>query len=214
MRRLLLLFVLLAGPTTALAGELQPATIAHLRELGIDPKSERVTAIASDQIGSFSLDSIAASRGGNAVRYFIETRNFIRKFRQDTKTPFPPNDIYQIRYLTPDEMQFIRKALGGKLQPKAAAFLEEIGMDLKSTQVTAILGDEVVPREGVPITLDSLAAIRNEDGVKQFIATRNFVRQYQQDTKTRFPPSELYQTRYLKPDEVQFILKALKAPAK
>lgn len=214
MRRLLfLLFILLAGPASA--AELQPATAAYLQQIGIDPKSADIAAIAGDQVGSFSLDAIAASRSESGMRYFIATRTFIRKFRQDAKTPFPPNDLYWTRYLTPDDIKFIRAALGGKLQPKAAAFLEELGIDPKSAQVTAVLGDEVGQlREGVPVSLDSLAALRDEDNVKRFIATRNFVRQFLKDSKTRFPPTELYQARYLKPDEVQLVLKALREPAK
>lgn len=214
MRRLLsLLLIFLAGPASA--AELQPATAAYLQQIGIDPKSADIAAIAGDQVGSFSLDKIAASRSESGMRYFIATRTFIRKFRQDSKTPFPPNDLYWTRYLMPDDIKLIRVALGGKLQPKAAAFLEEIGVDPKSAEVVAVLGDEVGQlREGVPASLDSLAALRDEDNVKRFIATRNFIRQFLKDSKTRFPPSELYQTRYLKPDEVQVLLKAPREPVK
>ena len=47
--------------------------------------------------------------------------------------------------------------------------------------------------------------LRSEDGVRQFIATRNFIRKYKQNTKTPFPPDNVYQVRYLKPDEVEFV---------
>jgi hypothetical protein len=218
MGRFSLLVFLLVGTTVASAGELQPKAAAFLRELGIDLRSEEIASIIDDQAGltpdgrPFTLDALATSRSENGVRYFIATRIFIKKYQQNTKTPFPPNDVYQIRYLKPAEVQFIRTALAGKLQPKAVAFLQEIGIDPRSEQITTIIDDQVgLSREGYPFSLDSLAALRSEDSVRQFVATRNFIRKYQKNTKTPFPPSNVYQGRYLKPDEVQFVIKEQKA---
>jgi len=212
MGRFFVFVLLLAGSTAALAGELQPKTVAYLQEIGIDPKSEQITVIIDDQAGlspngrPFNLDMLAALRSENGVRYFIATRNFIRKYQQNTKTPFPPNEVYQVRYLKPEEIRFIRVALAGKLQPKAVAYLQEIGIDPKSEQITVISDDQVgLSREGYPYSLDMLAALRSEDGVRQFIATRNFIRKYKQNTKTPFPPDNVYQVRYLKSDEVEFV---------
>jgi hypothetical protein len=88
-------------------------------------------------------------------------------------------------------------ALAAELQPQSIAFLVELGIDPKSPQVTGTVNDQVGDK-----SLNSLAAIRDRDGVQRFIATRNFARAYLKDMKTPFPPSHLYSTLYLKPDEV------------
>lgn len=214
------IYTLLLGATAVVStATLSPKAVDYLRELKIDPSSAEITGIIDDQIGRgadgklFSLDDIAIRRSESGVRNFIATRNFIRKFQKDSKTPFPPNDVYQIRYLTPEEVQFIRTALGGKLQPKSAAFLQELEIDPESEQVKIILDDQVgMSRNGSPNSLDTIAAWRDESAVRKFIATRNFARKYLKDPKTPFPPREVYETKYLKEDEVQFILKELKKP--
>ncbi len=218
MARYFLFALLLAGSTVASAAELQPKTVAFLAELGINPRSEEIASIIGDQGGlmpdgrPFSLDALATLRSENGVRHFIATRNFIRRYQQNIKTPFPPNDVYQVRYLQPAEVQFVRTSLSGKLQPKAVAFLQEMGIDPRSEQITTILDDQIgLSREGHPFSLDTLASLRSEDSVRQFVATRNFIRQYQKNTKTPFPPRDLYHARYLEPDEVQFIFKEQKA---
>lgn len=109
--RILLIAFLLVGVAPASAGELQGKSIAFLKELGLDPASREITGITSDQVASYNLDTLAAKRDENGVKAFIATRNFIRKYQQNTKTPFPPDDLYVIRYLRPDEAQFISAQL-------------------------------------------------------------------------------------------------------
>lgn len=111
MARILLIAFLLAGVSTAWAGELQGKSIAFLKELGLDPASREITGIINDQVASYSLDALAAKRNEDGVKAFIATRNFIRKYQQNTKTPFPPGDLYVIRFLKPDEAQFISAQL-------------------------------------------------------------------------------------------------------
>ena len=217
--RTLIVSLLFGGATVIAAAALSPKAVDYLRELGIDPASEQVTGIMDDQIGRgadgkpFNLGTFATRRSESGVRNFIATRNFIRKYLLDTKTPFPPNEVYQVRYLKPEELQFIRTALGGKLQPIAEAFLQELGIDPDSESITIILNDQVAPENGgIPYSLDTLAAMRDETAVREFIATRNWVRKYMKDPKTPFPSRDVYQTEHLKEDEVQFILKELKKP--
>lgn len=211
--------LLFGGAAAVATAALSPKAVDYLKELGIDPNSAEVTGIIDDQINRgadgkpFNLDTFAIRRSESGVRNFIATRNFIRKFQKDSKTPFPPNDVYQIRYVTPEEVQFIRTALGGKLQPVSVAFLQELEIDPASESIAIILNDQVDKENGgIPYSLDTLAAKRDETAVRAFIATRNFVRKYLKDPKTKFPPREVYNTDYLKEDEVEFILKELKKP--
>jgi len=106
-----LIAFLVVGVSTAIAGELQEKSVAFLKELRLDPASKEIAGITDDQVGSYSLDTLAAKRNEDGVKAFIATRNFIRKYRQNTKTPFPPDDLYVIRYLKPDEAQFISAQL-------------------------------------------------------------------------------------------------------
>src|SRR5712691_10072670 len=94
---LVMTFGLLA-PVSAV--ELQPKSVAFLKEIKIDPKSPDVATIVNDEVGKYSLDAIASKRSEDGVRAFIATRNFVRKYRQDTRTPFPKTDLYVIYYLT------------------------------------------------------------------------------------------------------------------
>ena len=215
--RTIIVSLLFGSVAVVAAAALSPKALDYLRELGIDPGSAEVTDIIDDQINRgadgkpFSLDTFATRHSESGVRNFIATRNFVRKFQKDPKTPFPSNDVYQMRYVTPEEAQFIRTALGGKLQPVSVAFLKELEIDTESEQITTIIEDQVgLSRTGWPNSLDTLAATRDETAVRQFIATRNFVRKYMKDPKTPFPPHEFYQTKFLKEDEVQFILNELK----
>lgn len=217
--RAIIVSLLFAGAAVVSTAALSPKALDYLKELGIDPGSAEVTSIIDDQISRgadgkpFTLDTFAIQRSESGVRNFIATRNFIRKFQKDSKTPFPPFSVYQLRYLTPEEVQFIRKALGGKLQPASVAFLQELGIDPESEEVTIILNDQVGEwSAGVPYSLDTLAATRNEVAIRSFIVTRNWVRKYMKDTKTKFPPREVYQVDYLTDAEIDFIFAELKKP--
>lgn len=214
--RAIIVSLLFSGAAVVAAAALSPKALDYLKELGIDPDSAEVNGIVDDQVvdwtggGSNSLDDLATRRFERGVREFIATRNFIKKYLLNTKTPFPPNEAYEVTYLKPEELQFIRTALGGKLQPKAAAYLRERGIDPESEQITLIQNDQVgMWSDGVPYSLDLLALYRDKMGVQRFIATRNFVRKYMKDPKTPFPPSNVYHTSFLKEIEVEFIIKEL-----
>ena len=119
MARIVLIALLLVGMATASAGELQGKSMAFLKELKLDPASREIVGIINDQVVTYSLDALAAKRDEDGVKAFIATRNFIRKYQQNTKTPFPPDDLYVIRYFKPEEAQFISAQLiKERAQPK------------------------------------------------------------------------------------------------
>ncbi len=102
----------------ALAADLTPQTAAFLREIGIDPASPKITAIADDKVGTYSIADLASRRNEEGVKAFIATRTFIHAFMRDPKTDFPDDDLYVIRYLTDDEKALVAKELTLELSPK------------------------------------------------------------------------------------------------
>lgn len=94
---------------------LGPTSIAFLKELGLDANSPEVVAVADDSVDGKTLDKIAARRDAMGVKRFIATRSFAHAFQKDTKTPFPPNDLYDIDYLSKEETGFIGRAIADEL---------------------------------------------------------------------------------------------------
>ncbi len=86
-----------------------------------------------------------------------------------------------------------------------AAFMTEIGIDPASPDVQSISQDVVSNKDIQAVSLDSLAAARDQEGVRQFIATRVFIHKYMVDTTTPFPSTELYNVLYLTGTERDFI---------
>lgn len=86
------------------------------------------------------------------------------------------------------------------LKPATEQFLDELGISPQSAEVTSIAGDVVNGK-----SLDTLAAKRDESGVKAFIATRGFIRAFKQDSNAAFPDDELYNIGYLTAPEKLFI---------
>jgi len=92
-------------------------------------------------------------------------------------------------------------AARAELSPQAAGFLKEIGLDPDSPRVKAVADDSIVDRQGKRISLDELARRKDAPAVRRFIATRNFLRDYEADTNTRIPAAEDYESSYLTTDE-------------
>jgi hypothetical protein len=86
------------------------------------------------------------------------------------------------------------------LAPDTEQFLQTLGFAADSPDVAAVAADSV---NGV--TLDSLAADHDKNGVKRFIATRAFYKKYKTDASTPFPDGNLYDISYLTSDEQNFI---------
>ncbi|MBI5247845.1 MAG: hypothetical protein HY923_11770 [Elusimicrobia bacterium] len=103
-------------------------------------------------------------------------------------------------------------ASASALSPETETFLKGLKIDPQSADIQAIAADVVANDEGEEVSLDTLAAKRDEMGVKRFVATRKFVKAYMKNTKTPFPERKLYEISFLKPNEVIFILDALKKP--
>lgn len=109
MRKVLLA---LAAAVLALpAAALTQTTAQFLTEIGISPDSADVQLVARDVVRSKSLDTLAARRDEDGVRRFIATRAFIHRFRQDSSTPYPDGDLYQISYLTAAEKAYITQKI-------------------------------------------------------------------------------------------------------
>ncbi len=86
------------------------------------------------------------------------------------------------------------------LKPGTDAFLTELGFAPQSPEITAIAKDVVNAK-----SLDTLAAKRDETGVRSFIATRTFIRAFKQNPDAEFPETELYNIAYLTAPEKQYI---------
>jgi hypothetical protein len=92
-----------------------------------------------------------------------------------------------------------------RLSASAAAFLNEIGVDPASADVKLVSNDVVSNDDVQGVSLTSLAAKRDEEGVKRFIATRVFIHKYMKDTNTQEPSAALYDTQYLTKSEQNFM---------
>lgn len=101
-------------------------------------------------------------------------------------------------------------ALKPPLKPAVASFLKELGLDPGAKDILSIAGDKVTAKSGKIYSLDSLAAKRDENGVKAFIATRVFLHAFQKNPETEFPDDELYNILYLNGPEKTFIAEKLK----
>lgn len=86
------------------------------------------------------------------------------------------------------------------LKPATEQFLTELGFTPQSAEITTIAGDVVNGK-----SLDTLAAKRDESGVRAFIATRGFIRAFKQDANAAFPDDDLYNIGYLTAPEKLFI---------
>ena len=104
--------LLIAPPARA---ELSPKAIEYLREIGIDPESAKVKAVADDTVPDrqgkpVSLDELARRKNAFGVHRFIATRNFLRAYEADNNTRIPSADDYEASYLTAEERAIVRPA--------------------------------------------------------------------------------------------------------
>lgn len=111
-----LLFVPLVMLAAASASAMTPETEAYLRKIGLDPQSAQVRGIASDAVKSESgtvitLDSLAAETEKTAVLRFVTTRNFVKAYLKNPKTPWPPADKYDLTYFSAAEVDQILNKL-------------------------------------------------------------------------------------------------------
>jgi hypothetical protein len=95
--------------------ELSPKTLEFLKEIGLDPESEQVKAIADDRIqmrnGEIaSLDELARKKIKYDIIRFIKTRNFVQSYLRDSNTRLPPTDDYEGAFLTAEEKAFVQPA--------------------------------------------------------------------------------------------------------
>jgi len=87
-----------------------------------------------------------------------------------------------------------------RVKPETAAYLQEIGIDPAAADVVEVSQDIV---NG--ISLDSLAAERNETGVRRFIYTRTFMHHFLADSNNLRIEPDKYDIAFLTPDEVKLI---------
>ena len=91
------------------------------------------------------------------------------------------------------------------LAAKTSAYLKEIGIDPESPDVKLAADDVISNREGTKdVSLDSLAAFRDQQGGRRFIATRSFIHRYMADQNTPFPKAH-YDVAYLTDTEQHVI---------
>ena len=67
--------------------------------------------VSQDDVGGYSLDSLAAQRDETQVRRFIYTRTFLHRFLADPKNLRIELDKYDVTFLTPEEVKLIGDGL-------------------------------------------------------------------------------------------------------
>ena len=205
------------------ASAMTPATESLLKELGLDTQSSVIRAIAEDKVTAksgevYTLDSLAANGDLTAVKSFLVTREFFHDFSEDPNIVFPNDELYNILYLAePERVYMARKLMEGlpqsansapaakatvpAMKPATESFLKELGLDPKSSRILTIASDSITAKSGKVHTLDSLAAKRDETGVKAFIATRAFIHRLKENDAGSSIPTTNYDPLYLTHDE-------------
>jgi hypothetical protein len=97
------------------AAELSPKAIEYLKEIGVDPESALVKAVADDVVPDrqgkpVNLDELAQRKNAFGIRRFIATRNFLRAYQADPNTRIPVADDYEPSFLTTEERAIVRPA--------------------------------------------------------------------------------------------------------
>lgn len=108
-------------------------------------------------------------------------------------------------------LALLAAASASAMTPETESFLKKVGADPRSTPVLAVAADTVTTQSGEVITLDALAAKRDETAVKSFLVTRDFLRAFKEDSNIEFPDDELYSIVYLTVQERAYIAKKLMA---
>lgn len=98
-------------PLQERTAQVSPPTAAYLQEIGIDPNTADVVEVSQDEVGAYSLDSLAAHRDETQVRRFIYTRTFMHRFLADPDNVRIEPDKYDIAFLTPEEVNLIADEL-------------------------------------------------------------------------------------------------------
>ena len=115
MRSLIPIYLIVFLAAFPAAAELSPRAIEYLKEIGLDPDSERVKAVASDVVSDphgnpVNLEALAVHKNALGIRRFIATRNFLRAYQADPNTRIPSADDFQSSFLTTDEKATVRPA--------------------------------------------------------------------------------------------------------
>src|ERR1700731_4334782 len=106
------LFVLICLATSLAAlpaaAELSPKAIEYLKEIGVDPESAPVKAVAEDVVPDrhgkpVNLDELAQHKNAFGIRRFIATRNFLRAYQADPNKRIPRGADYEAPFLTTEE---------------------------------------------------------------------------------------------------------------
>lgn len=97
------------------AAELSPKAIEYLKEIGVDPESTPVKAIADDVVADrqgkpVNLEELARHKNAFGIRRFIATRNFLRAYQADPSTRIPLAEDYESSFLTAKEKAIVRPA--------------------------------------------------------------------------------------------------------
>jgi hypothetical protein len=97
------------------AAELSPKAVEYLKEIGLDPQSAPVQAVADDVVPDrqgkpVNLDELAVHKNAFRIRRFIATRNFLRAYQADPNTRIPPAEDYEASFLTAEEKAIVRPA--------------------------------------------------------------------------------------------------------
>jgi hypothetical protein len=100
-----------APPLQQQTARVSPEAAAYLQEIGIDPNGPDAVEVSQDEVGGYSLDSLAAQRDETQVRRFIYTRIFMHRFLADSDNMRIEPDKYDISFLTPEEVKLIADEL-------------------------------------------------------------------------------------------------------
>lgn len=189
-----------------------------------------VGALTPDELTPAEKKAYAAvAANPRAAKRYLATRDWLRSCDavhadngKAASLPVQPEEVSE-RYLDAAERKRVDDAVdlsiafqlsnaGVTFTPGSTeSFLKELGIDPKAPGVVAVSTDSVTAESGEVYTLDSLAAKRDEMGVKSFLVTRGFLYDFRNDHDSQFPDDEFYNIRYLSVAERKFMAKTLMA---
>lgn len=116
MRLFIVLFSVALLSAAVVFADLSETTAGYLKEIGLDPHSGEIAAIADETVatktGVISLDRLAREKKSKAeILRFAGTRRFVKAYRQDPNTRLPATDHFDAAFLTDEERALVRPAL-------------------------------------------------------------------------------------------------------